>query len=175
MHPLAHLIPPGVIDYAGYHFLTYSAASIAAAAILTAWKFSDAHECLPRFIHPLARAVNLEPRQLSACVNALVKYYQSCFPESREAAQQNLFTPISCEDECDYSSSSQAETPQLLRRDAPDMPSDPTRAPSVPPTPMPEAAPSPLTIINKQQQQQQPDPERRTPDSVLESGLLLGI
>ena len=172
----------------GYHFLAYTPAAIAAASILTAWKFSDEHECVQHHIGSLARAVSIPPHQLSTCVNALVRYYQSCFPESAEKASQSqsLFIPIHEDSDASSPVPSQADTPTLLRRDAPTLVGEPSPRQdssssigSLPPTPTEEAPPQGTTTTTTSTMKanaptagakpQQPyDPERRTPDSILD-------
>merc|ERR1719482_2489767 len=115
--------------------------------MLTAWKFSEEHEAVTKYHSILAHAASLTPSALLACVNALVRYYQSCFPESEKAAQQNLFTPIpdgsSGESASPSPCCSQADTPTLLRFDqtaADQARASPRQggASSVPPTPTTE-------------------------------------
>ena len=67
---------------------------MAAAAIITAWKFSDEHDAVPKHIATLARACQLEPAHLSGCVNALARYYQNCFPDAAKGSNPSLFIPI---------------------------------------------------------------------------------
>lgn len=161
----------------GYPFLQYTPAAIAAAAVLTAWKFSELHECCQRHIGTLARAVDMAPRQLSECVTQLMRYFQSCFPESAEkaAAAQTLFIPIPNEPH------ESADTPTLLRRDVPVSPADGQSLPdsdasSPSPTPRGEgsSSPAPAAFVGgapfgagpQKKQHQQPGPNRYTPDSI---------
>jgi hypothetical protein len=84
----------------GYHFLEYSPAQITAASLLTAWKFSNEHDAVPRNIKMLAAAVDCKPLTLSTCANQLVEYYKLCFPEAAKTFEQiNLFLPINAQGE----------------------------------------------------------------------------
>ena len=67
---------------------------MAAAAIITAWTFSDERAAIPKYIATLARACQLEPARLSGCVNALARYYQMCFTDSAEGSKSSLFVPV---------------------------------------------------------------------------------
>lgn len=181
----------------GYHFLAYMPTAIAAAAMLTAWKFSEETDSVSRHLRTLAAAVELEPYELTACVNQLVRYYGSCFPESADKVQHAaLFIPISEKD--------QRETPTELRdtptadlldvESPPEQPDTPTDfgagknrsrgassradgASSVPPPPaLTEETAKPTAAVeagsssasSKSRQQLQPDPMRATPESIME-------
>ena len=76
----------------GYQFLAYMPCTIAAAAIITAWKFSCKDDAVAQHIAALAGACELEPEMLSTCANALVGYYQTCFPEA--GIHPAVFVPI---------------------------------------------------------------------------------
>lgn len=152
---------------AGYHFLAYTPATIAAAAIITAWKFSDEDAVVPQYLDVLAHAVSLEPPQLTSCVNAMVRYYQSCFPGADKGEQNHLFTPIPLSESASSSDLSVSTTPTLLCDDARGLAAaSPTPQPSSPGTPSSAVSTQEAQPLQKEQQQQQAQQKRYTPDSV---------
>jgi len=85
----------------GYELLQYSPAEISAGSLLAAWQFSSEDEAVKTFIGPLAWGCCTAERRLLDCANALIQYYQACFPEDAKTREQNNFIPIpenACED-----------------------------------------------------------------------------
>uniref|UniRef100_A0A7S2D9T7 Cyclin-like domain-containing protein n=1 Tax=Haptolina brevifila TaxID=156173 RepID=A0A7S2D9T7_9EUKA len=79
----------------GYELLKYSPAEISAGALLAAWTFSDEAEAVQHYIAALAWGCCSKEKRLSDCANALIKYYQVCFPDAAKSHKQNnLFMPI---------------------------------------------------------------------------------
>jgi len=169
----------------GYHFLNYTPAAIAAAAMLTAWKFSEEVESVSKHLRTLASAVTLEPHELTACVNHLVRYYGSCFPESADKVQHAaLFIPIS------HTNERETPTEHIERPEQPDTPTDfanKTRAEGTTsrasaeeiakPTAAMEAGLSSASVEPHKVRQPQPlttDPQRATPESILDVDKAIG-
>lgn len=149
----------------GYHFLAYSHAAIAASAIVVAWKFSGELDAVKAYTDKLAFAVNLAPAELMGCVGAMVDYYQTCFPEAAshaDASSTNIFAPIDPHDSAISPSSIPAEPEITSNAPSP----RPLSSPSLPPAADGPAGPAAA-------KQQKAEHERRTPDSVLEIGMLV--
>jgi len=95
----------------GYQFLSYSPCAVAGSAIITAWKLSDEHDAVDTHLPALARACQLPAAHLTECVNALFKYYQSCFPDAAKGTNSSLFIPISAADDSGRESRGPSECP----------------------------------------------------------------
>jgi len=88
----------------GYELLQYSAAEIAAGALLAAWNFSGEYLAVTRYLPPLAHGCCTVDARLSACAKSLIDYYQVCFPDAAKTYyKSNLFAPIPAEEslECE--------------------------------------------------------------------------
>ena len=59
-----------------YELLQYSAAEIAASALLAAWILSGEHVTVTRYVTPLARGCCTVNAKLSACAQSLIDYYE---------------------------------------------------------------------------------------------------
>jgi len=62
-----------------YELLQYSAAEIAAGALLAAWILSGEHVTVKRYVTPLARGCYTVDARLSACAKSLIDYFKEIF------------------------------------------------------------------------------------------------
>jgi len=79
----------------GYELLHYSPAEICSGSLLAAWRYSNEDDAVRHYIVPLAWGCGTIESRLSDCANALIHYYQVCFPEAAKSqGQNNIFIPI---------------------------------------------------------------------------------